>query len=133
LRDHLRADEDVDLAVTEPGQQRGERALAADGVTVEARDARAAGTQALQFRFDALGAEAGLLEIATGAKRACGRHARGVVAVVAARTAGPSVAVHDERHAAVRAVDGARALAAEHRRRKTAPVEEHEGILVAPQ
>ena len=45
LGDHLRADEDVDLAVAEPREQRGERALAPDGVAIEPRDARA-GTRA---------------------------------------------------------------------------------------
>src|SRR5262249_29051691 len=102
--DHLRPDEHVDLAVAEAREQQVERALAANGVAVEARDAGAR-TQSVYFRLHALGAEAGLLEVRSGAERARLRDARRVVAVVAARAAGRAVAVHDERHAAVRAVD----------------------------
>ena len=40
LGDHLRADQDVDLAVAKPRQQRVERALAADRVAIDPRDAR---------------------------------------------------------------------------------------------
>ena len=40
LGNHLRADQDVDLAVAEARQQRFERAPSADRVAIEARDAR---------------------------------------------------------------------------------------------
>ena len=43
-------------------QQRAERALPAHRVAIQPRDARA-GTQALHFGLDALGAEARLLEV----------------------------------------------------------------------
>ena len=86
LGNHLRADQHVDLAVAETREQRGQRASAPDRVAVEPADART-GTRRLHFGFDALGAEAGLLEIGPGAQRAGLRHAGGVVAVVAARAA----------------------------------------------
>jgi hypothetical protein len=52
---------------------------------------------------------------------------------VAARAAGVSLAVHDEGHAAVRAIDGAGALAAEDGGREPAAVEEHERLFAALQ
>ena len=73
----------------EPRQQRGDRAAAADGVAIEARDARA-GNSAAHLRLDPLGAEARPAR-GTG-RRTCGHafgSAHGVVAVVAARAPRP--------------------------------------------
>ncbi len=66
LGDHLRADEDVELASGEPRQQRGDRAAPADRVAVDARDARA-GKSLADLRLDALGAEADELDELAGA------------------------------------------------------------------
>ena len=129
LGDHLGADQDVDRALAEAREQRRERPLLADRVAIQPRDARA-GACLLHLRLDPLGAEAGLLEIRTGAQRARRRHARGVVAVVAARAPGVALAVHDQRDAAVRAVDRAGALAAEHRGRETAAVEQDQRLFL---
>src|SRR5581483_4935428 len=129
LRNHLRADEDVDLTRAELRQQGVERALAADGVAVQARDA-GAGMNALHFRLDAFGAETGLLEIRSGAERTFVRHARGVVAIVTARAAGVALAMDDERDAAVRTVQRAGALTAEDRRREAATVQENQRLFV---
>src|SRR5204862_1163085 len=86
---------------------------------------------ALHVRFDALGAEAGLLEVRAGAQRARRRHACGVVAVVTARATCVAVAVNDERDAAVRAIERAGALTAEDSRGESAAVQEHERLLAA--
>ena len=61
LRDHLRADEHVDLAGGEPPQQGGDRAAPADGVAIDAGDARLR-EQRRDLVLDPLGAEADVLE-----------------------------------------------------------------------
>jgi hypothetical protein len=92
---HLRADEHVDLAVAELREQRGERSPAPDGVAVQPRDARA-GACAGDLRFDAFGSESRLLEVRAGAQRAGCRYARGVIAVMAPRPPGMTLAVDDQ-------------------------------------
>ena len=56
LRDHLRADEDVELPRGELREERGNRAAPADRVAVDPRDARV-GKPLPDLGFDALGAE----------------------------------------------------------------------------
>src|SRR5437667_109114 len=128
LRNHLRADQHVDLAIAKLRQERREGASAANRVAIEPRDARLR-VHALHLRFDPLGAEAGLLEIRACAQRARRRHPRGVVAVVTARAPRVAVAVNHERHAAVRAIQRRGALTAEDGRREAAAVQEHERLL----
>ena len=84
LGDHLRADEHVDLAVAEPRQQRGERAFAPDRVAIEPRDARA---RARRARLRPRPARCRSRPARDTGRRRAGtrRHARRVVAVVAAR------------------------------------------------
>ena len=60
------------------------------------------------------------------------RHARRVVAVVAARAAARA-SVHGQRHAAVRALERRAALPAEHGGREAAPVEQHDRLLAPRQ
>src|SRR6185503_20036519 len=81
LRDHLRADEDVDVALAELGPQCRERAFAADRIAVQPREAGGR-PQPGDLGFDAFRAEAGLLEIRAGAQRTRRRHAHRVVAVM---------------------------------------------------
>jgi hypothetical protein len=95
LGNHLRADEHIDLAVAELREQRGERSPAPDGVAVQPRDART-GARAGDLRFDAFGSESRLLEVRAGAQRTRGWHARGVIAVVAPRPPGVTIAVDDQ-------------------------------------
>src|SRR5262249_12740621 len=128
LRNHLRADEDVDLAAAKLLEQRVERALAADRIPVEPGDARVR-ANAGHRRLNTLGTESGLFQVRAGAERTLRRHARRVVAVVAARASGVALAVDDERDAAVRTVERPRALAAEDRRREAAPVQEDQRLL----
>ena len=130
LRDHLRPDEHVDLAVAESRQQRGQRPSAANRIAVEPRDARRP-TQPLDLRLDALGAESGLLQIRAGAQRTRGRNARGVVTVVAPRAPRPTFAVNHQRDTAVGAIQRPRALTAEHGGREAAPIQEDERLLLA--
>src|SRR5204862_7548395 len=111
-------------------QQRSERAPAPDGIAVQTCDARA-GTRGGNLRFNALGPESGLFEIGAGTKRTDRGHARCVVAVVASRAPRMAVAMHDERHAAVRAVERPGALATEHRGGEAAAVQEHERLLAS--
>src|SRR5258708_25669389 len=82
-----------------------------------------------QFRFDAFGSESGLLEIRTGAGRADLRQARHVVAVVAADSPRMPLSMHDERHAAVRAIQRAGALTAENSRREPAAAQKPQGLF----
>ena len=63
LGDHLRADEHVDLAVAEARQERVQRALAADRRRDRAARRARRARRRFDFGLDALGAEAGLLEI----------------------------------------------------------------------
>src|SRR5205807_277201 len=95
FRDHLCADEDVDLTVAKLPQNRRQRALAADGVAIEPGHSRAR-TEPLHFGFYAFGPVSGLLEIRARAFRTRRRHAHRVVAVVAARSARRPLAVHDK-------------------------------------
>ncbi len=112
LGDHLRADEDVDLAPRDTPQDAGDRAAAPDGVAIDARDTRPRKPLA-EVGLEPLGAEAGLLEVLAAARPALPRHRRRVVAVVAPDTA--LRAVIGQRHAAVRALERRAALAAEDR------------------
>ena len=66
LGDHLRADEHVELPRGEPREQRRDRAAPADGVAIDAADARR-GEERAHLRLDPLGAEAELLEVRAGA------------------------------------------------------------------
>src|SRR4029079_12894658 len=111
LGNHLGADQHVDRAVAESGQDRVERALAAHRIAIQARNPGLR-TEARDFRLDALGAKPGLFEIWTGAERTLARYPGRIVAIVTAgargrresagrvATASP-LAMHDERHAAV--------------------------------
>ena len=104
-------------------------AFASHGVAIESRDLRA-GPERGDFLRDLLGPESPALEIRSLAGRTCFGYQHTVIAVVAsgAKTIAP-FGVDDERHAAVRALDRAAALPAEHRRRQTAPVQENQALL----
>ena len=127
--DHLRADENVDRAGRHRSKNIGRCALAAHRVAIEPCHARRR-PQCRDFLRDLLGAETAPLEIRTLARRARLGHERPVVAVMApgAMAIAP-FRVHDERHAAVRALDGATALPAEHRRRQPAAIQQNERLL----
>ena len=126
LGDHLRADEDVELAGGEPREQRRDRAAPADRVAVDPRDPRL-GIALPDLGLDALGPEPGLLEIRAAAAHAFRRDDDRVIAVVAA---GPADRLVDrERHAAVGALERVAALPAEHDRREAPAVEQHDRLL----
>ena len=103
-------------------------AAAADGVAIDAADARA-GKERAHLGLDPLGAEPELLEIRPGALAADLRQRRRVVAVVAARAA--RGLVDGQRHAAVRALERLAALPAEDDRREAAAVEQDDRLLAA--
>ena len=128
LRDHLRADEHVDLALLERGQRLGEHPAPAGTVAVEPLDPRA-GQRLLHRLGHALGAEAGEAQVGPAARRARRRRLRLVTAVVAERRAPPLV--QRERHRAVRAHGLLGALAAEEARGVAPPVQEDEALLAA--
>ena len=90
------------------------------------RPIRASGNRSRELLLDLLGAEPGVLEIWGRALAAGLRHHHRVVAVVAARAPSVARAMHGQRDAAVRALEGVAALPAEHRRRIAAPVQQHE-------
>ena len=95
---------------------------------------RAAGNRSRRCCFDLLGAEAGVLEIRRRALPAGLRHRHRVVAVVAARPpALDARGVHGQRDAAVRALEGVAALAAEDRRRIAAAIQQHQHLLASLQ
>src|SRR5207249_5835093 len=110
-------------------QERRQAALAANRVAIESRHARGR-TRASDLGFDPLGPEPGLFEVRACAQRTCGGHAGGVVAVMAARTPRRSLAVHDERDAAIRTLHRAGALTAENGGGEAAPVQQHDRLLV---
>ena len=135
LRDHLRADQHVELAAVEAGQDRALRALACRGVAVEPADARArVGRDHLLEQ--ALGAEALHAALGAGAVRAGLHRVLAVAAVVAAQLAleriahpaRPVARVVDERHVAVFAVQREAAGEAEHPAREAAPVQEQDRL-----
>ena len=86
LGDHLRAHQDVVIAVAEAGQDGLEMAAAEDRVAVHARDA-GFGELLVQLVFDALGAHAHEVQVLALAARAQGGDLGGVVAVVAQQAA----------------------------------------------
>src|SRR5207249_1780546 len=127
--DHLRADEHVDGAGAESGEERVEGASATNRIAIEPRDT-CAGTNARHLGFDALGPEPRLLQVGPGATRTFGRDPSRVIAVVTARArrrpqrgsrAGHPrrcrpLAVDDQGHAAVRALERPGTLPAKYRR-----------------
>src|SRR5262249_30806524 len=128
LRDHLRADEHVNLALRHVVEHARDFAAAPNRVAIDA------GHTSLRERghdlgLDALGAESTLLEILAAARRARARHGRGVVAIMTAQLPAPSVI--RQRHAAMRALHRRTALPAEHDGRVAAAVEEDDGLLAA--
>ena len=128
LGDHLRPDEDVDVAAGEAVEEGRGGAAAADRVTIETRD-RHARVALDHLLLDALGPESDRLEVGSGAVAARPWTADAVVAVVAAHS--PCRAVQGERHAAVRALQGPPALPAEERRREPAAIQQQQRLLPA--
>ncbi len=126
LRDHLRADDDVDRPRGHAAQHVGDRAAAADGVAIDAGDARLREPLA-EIGLEPFRADASLLQVFAAADAACARHGGRVVAVVAAQPA--LRAVVRQHDAAVRTFDGRAALAAEHDGREAAAVQQHDGLF----
>ncbi len=125
LGNHLCANKNVDRPCGHLPENVGGRSFSPNRIAIESRDSCLRPSRR-DFSRDALGAEATPLEVRTGARRTYFRHSERIVAVVAPR-AMPVFAfcVNDERDAAVRAVECASALAAEHRRRKASPIEQN--------
>ena len=110
LRDHLRADQNIDFALRERAEHLLVFALGAHGVAVEARDA---GRRKLfaQIFVDALGAVADEVHVLGAAFRALLRRADRIAAVVAFETL--AALVIRERDAAILALDHRAAAAAD--------------------
>ena len=86
LGDHLRADQDVEIALAESLQDDFVLPLAGDGVAIQARDARA-GKLAVQFLLHFFRTHAEKVDVLALALRAYRRNAFGVTAVVAQQAA----------------------------------------------
>ena len=128
LGDHLRADQDVDLAGVHRAELGLERALPARAVGVDPGDPRP-GQQRRDLLLEPLGAAADRRDVGIAAIRAASRHRVGEAAVVAAQ--GPVLLVEDAPGAAVRAAALPAALAAVQHRGVAAPVEEDQALLAA--
>ena len=136
LRDHLRADQHVELAAVEAGQDRALRALARRGVAVEPADPRG-GVRRDQLLVEPLGAEALHAALGAAALRARLERVLAVAAVVAAQLALERIAhaarpvavrVIDERHVAVFAAECEAAREAVDPAREAAPVQEQDRL-----
>jgi hypothetical protein len=128
LREHLRADEDVDAFGRDLLAHRLERAANARRVAVDAGDAGVR-KRLGERRLDPLRAETARVQVDVAARRARARDALGVAAVVAAQAR--RLAVHDQPRAAARAPGLPGAGRALERGRVAAPVDEHERLLAA--
>ena len=126
LGDHLGAEQDIQLARPEVGEDLAEAVLARHGVRVDAGHARA-GEELRHDLLGALGAVALPADVGRAAGRAGGRRGGAVVAEVAAH--GAVGAVQRERHAAMRAGGGDAAGGADAGARVAAAVEEEDGLL----
>src|SRR5207248_8132023 len=114
-------------AVSKFCEQCGQRAFAADRVTIQSRHA-GGWTYLLHLGFDAFGPVPCLFEIRPGAERTHRGYAHRVVAIVAARTPRRAFAVHDERDAAVGTVEGPRTLPAENGGGESTAVQQHQRL-----
>ena len=128
LGDHLRADQDVDVAAVHRVERFLCAALPARGIGVDAQDARLR-EQRLQAFLDALRAAAERLQIDIAAGRAGVRDAQFQAAVMAAQAPLRPVQ-HHERRAARAVADPPARLAAQHGR-VAAPVQEQQRLLAA--
>ena len=128
LGEHLRADEDVDLAGVNALAHRGERALALRAVAVDAHDARCRKSRRERV-LEPLRAVPERQQVDVAALRARARQALRVAAVVAAQLA--VIAMDDEPRAAARAARLPAARRAQQRRRVAAAVDEHQRLLAA--
>ena len=109
-------------------EQRGDCSAASNRVAIDARDAGGRKERA-NLMLDALGAEADLFEIRTGALRARLGYGNRVVAVMASSSSQRSV--NREGHAAIRTLRRRAALPAEDRGGKTAPIQQNDRLLTA--
>src|SRR5207247_422406 len=101
--DHLGADEDVDLARVERGEDTLNVMAAAHGIAIEARDTRAR-EHPVQRLFQPLGAAPEELHVLAAAFRARLRHGTREAAIVALESA--RALVVGERDGAILALDG---------------------------
>ena len=128
LGNHLRPHQHVELAGREPGEDGGERATLPHRVAVHPPHARRR-EERRDLLLYLLGAETGMLQVGGGALATRLGHGHGVVAVVAARAPAVPRGVHGERDAAVGALEGVAALAAEHGGGVAAAVEQHQHLF----
>mmetsp|Transcript_5530 Transcript_5530/g.13379 ORF Transcript_5530/g.13379 Transcript_5530/m.13379 type:complete len:242 (-) Transcript_5530:1421-2146(-) len=126
LGDHLRADQDVHLALVHGLQLRLQFALATGGVGVDAQHARA-GQGLGQLFLEPLGAAPERRDVRVAAVRAGLRHAFGEAAMVAAQRA--VALVEDPPGAAVRAVALPLAFATVQHRCVAAAIQEDQALL----
>jgi len=128
LGEHLRADQDIDLARVDALAHVGKGALAPRAVAIDALDARlrkALGERSLEpLRAVADGNEVHVAAVGTAA-----REPVGVTAMVTAQIR--RLAMHDEPRAAARTSRLPAAGGAQERDREAAPVDENERLLAA--
>ena len=128
LGDHLRAHQDVDIALVHGRELRFEAALELGGVGIDARHARP-GQRLRELLLQALGPAPQRRDVRIAAGRTGPRHARRHAAMVAAQRA--VLLVEDLVRAAMRAVALPVALVAMQHRRVAAAVQEHQALLAA--
>ena len=130
LRNHLRADHDVNLARRKLRQARRQRPLEADRIAIDATDA-CLWKPFPELLLDLLGAKSGLFEVRRRALPTGRWHFDCVVAVVTPGAPTTPHAVHGQRETAIGAVEVVSALPAEHGGRVAATVEQEDGLLAA--
>ena len=129
LGEHLRADEDVDVAGVRPARARRRTRPCVCVLSRSMRAIRAAGKRVRQRALEPLRAVPERQEIDVAALRARARQPLGVAAVMAAQLA--VVAVDDEPRAAARAARLPAARRAQERRREAAAIDEDQRLLAA--
>ena len=129
FRDHLRADEDVDLAGAESRAEFRDRRLCASSNRHPSGARRLWEKFATTVDFDFLRAEPGINQCILAAGRTFFRHGGGVPAQMAAQPRATR-AMKGERDAAVRTIARFAAIAAQERGGETAAIEEQNGLFV---
>src|SRR2546423_4279319 len=126
FRDHLRADENVDLAGAESVKGFAIGVLARHRIGIHSPHGRV-WKKLSDVRLDLLGAEPGINERVLRTRRAFLRHSGGMTAQMTGQARDPAMKCQGD--AAIRAIARLAAVAAEKRSGKTAPVQEQDRLL----
>src|ERR1700756_4919186 len=126
FRDHLRADQDVDLAGTKISQRFAISFLPCHRVRVHPPN-DGLWKNLAHYRFDFLGAEARINEAVFSASRAFLWYGRGMAAEVATQPRG--MPMKGQRNTAIRAIASFAATAAKQRSGKAASIQKQDGLF----